>query len=94
MDIQPLNNHVLVRYVEAVTKTASGLFLPETAQESPREGVVVAMAADVGDDLNLGDRVIYKKFTGDEITWDGEKLLLIAYPDLLARVPSTDAIPD
>jgi chaperonin GroES len=94
MDLQPLNHHVLLRHVEPATQTKSGLFLPEAAQEKPREGVVVAMASDVGDDLNLGDRVIYKKFAGDEITYEGEKLLLIAYADLLARLPATDSIPD
>lgn len=94
MDLQPLNNHVLVRHVEAKKQTASGLYLPEAAQEKPREGLVVAMASDVGDDLNLGDRVIYKKFAGDEITYGGEKLMLIAYADLLARLPATDAIPE
>ncbi len=94
MDIQPLNAHVLIRSVEAVTQTASGLFLPENAQEKPTEGVVVAMASDVGEDLKLGDRVIYKKYAGDEISFDGEKLRLVAYADLLARLPQGDVIPE
>lgn len=93
MDLQPLNAHVLIRHVEAAKQTASGLFLPEAAQEKPTEGVIVAMASDVGADLNLGDRVIYKKYAGDAITYDGEKLRLVAYADLLARIPAADVIP-
>ncbi len=94
MNLQPLNNHVILRNVEAATKTSGGLFLPESAKERPTEGVVVAMAKEIGEDLNLGDRVIYKKFAGDEITFDGEKLRLISYDDLLAIVPAGDAIPE
>lgn len=93
MDLQPLNGHVIIRSLAAQTQTASGLFLPETATEKPSDGIVVAMASDVGKDLNLGDRVIYKKHAGDEITWQGEKLRLVAFADLLARVPQADAIP-
>ncbi|RME22199.1 MAG: co-chaperone GroES [Deltaproteobacteria bacterium] len=94
MDIQPLNAHVLIRNVEADTRTASGLYLPDNAQEKPTQGIVVAMASDVGEDLKLGDRVIYKKYAGEEITFDGEKLRLVPYADLLARLPQGDAIPD
>lgn len=94
MTLQPLNAHVLLRAVEATRQTASGLFLPDAAQEKPTEGVVVAMAADVGKDLNLGDRVIYKKYSGDEITYNGETLRLVAFADLLARIPAADAIPE
>lgn len=93
MEIQPLNGHVLIRSMEAQTKTASGLFLPDSAAEKPSEGVVIAMASDVGKDLNLGDRVIMKKHVGEEVTWQGEKLRLVAFADLLARVPPADAIP-
>lgn len=93
MDLQPLNHHVLLRLVEAATQTASGLFLPDAAQEKPREGIVVGLAPDVGSDLDLGDRVIFKKYTGDEIVHGGETLLLVPFADLLARVPTTDAIP-
>jgi chaperonin GroES len=93
MNLQPLNGHVLLRAVEAATKTASGIYLPETAVEKPTEGVVVAMASDVSKDLSLGDRVIYRKFSGEEITHDGQKLRLLPYADLLAKMPAADAIP-
>lgn len=93
MEIQPLNGHVLVRTVPPKTQTTSGLYLPEVAAEKPSDGIVVAMASDVGKDLNLGDRVIYRKHAGDEVVWDGEKLRLLPYADLLARVPQADAIP-
>jgi len=93
MDLQPLNGHVLIRHSEQATQTASGLFLPESAVEKPTQGVVVAMAPDVGKDLNLGDQVVYKKMAGDEITWEREKLRLVPFVDLLARIPAADAIP-
>lgn len=93
MNLQPLNGHVLLRGIEAATKTSSGLYLPESAVEKPTEGVVVAMASDVSKDLSLGDRVIYKKFSGEEVTYNGEKLRLLPFSDLLVKLPATDAIP-
>ncbi len=94
MDIQPLNDLVLLRLVEADEKTSGGIILPDTAREQPAEGIVVAIAADATDEVSIGDRVLYKKFSGDEITIDGVKHKLLSAEDLLAKYVETDEIPD
>lgn len=93
MNLQPLNGNVLLRLSEAPTRSARGLFLPDASTQRPSEGVVVALASDVGKDLDLGDRVLFRKNAGEELELDGEKLRLIAFSDLLARVPQADVIP-
>lgn len=92
--IKPLAGYVLVEPVAAEEKTASGIILPETAQERPAIGTVLA----VGDDLILdngkvvkspvkpGDKVFYKKWGGDEIKVSGEELKLVKFDDLMAKV--------
>lgn len=92
--IQPLSGYVLVEPLPAETKTASGIILPESAQERPAIGTVLA----VGDDLvwengkvvkspvKLGDKVFYKKWGGDEIKVAGEELKLVKFDDLMALV--------
>lgn len=94
MKIQPLGDYVLIRQVEAQAKSAGGLYLPESAKEAPDEGIVVAIAAEAGDDVAMNDRVIYKKFSGEEIEVDGEKLRLVSVGDLLAKYATADAIPE
>lgn len=84
--------YVLVEPQEADTKTASGIILPESAQEKPAQGTVIA----VGEDLVLeggkvmrcpvkkGDKVVYKKWGGDEIKLAGKELKLVKFNDLMA----------
>lgn len=90
--IKPLIGYVLVEPSEAETKTASGIYLPEGAQEKPAQGTVIAC----GDDMVLeggkvmkcpvkvGDKVIYKKWGGDEIKFEGKELKLVKFDDLMA----------
>lgn len=90
--IKPLMGYVLVEPEEASSKTSSGIYLPESAQEKPAQGVVIS----VGDDLVLeggkvlkapvksGDRVVYKKWGGDEIKIEGKELKLVKFDDLMA----------
>ena len=94
MALQPLGNYLLLKPVEAVTTSASGLYLPETAKDAPDEGVIVAIAADAGDEVQMGDKVIYKKFAGEEVTVDGEKYRLVQVDDLLAKYVSAGTIPE
>ncbi|MBN2798537.1 MAG: co-chaperone GroES [Deltaproteobacteria bacterium] len=94
MNIQPLGEYVLIRLVEATAKSAGGLFLPESAKETPDEGIVVAMAAEATDEVKIGDRVIYKKFSGNEIEVEGVKHRLMPAADLLAKYVEADAIPE
>lgn len=93
MNLQPLNGHVLLRYIEAEEKTSGGLFLPDTAREQPAEGIIEALPAGSSDEIAIGDRVIYKKHAGEEITLAGEKRRLIPEGDLLAKLVVADAIP-
>lgn len=92
--VRPLSGYVLVKPEAAETKTASGLYLPETAQEKPAMGTVLA----IGDDLILesgktikspvkvGDMVYFKKWGGDEIKVGGQELKLVKFDDLMALV--------
>lgn len=91
--IKPLAGYVLIEPAPKETKTASGIVLPESAEEKPQEGKVLA----VGDDLveegktikapvKVGDKVIYKKWGGNEIKDSGKELLLIKFDDLMAII--------
>ena len=83
--VRPLNDRVLIKRVEAEQKTASGLFIPEAAKEKPMEGEVVAVGTGRRSDdgnahemtLKVGDRILFGKYTGDEVKLDGEELLIL-----------------
>jgi chaperonin GroES len=86
-EIQPLGSRVIVRVLEEPTVTSSGIVLPDTAKEKPQRGEVVA----IGDDDELikvapGDVVLYPKYTGSEVTVDGDEHLILEAADLLAVV--------
>jgi chaperonin GroES len=81
-----LAGKVLVRPSEAEEKTASGIIIPETAKEKPQHGTVVMVGADKKDEpmeVKVGDKVLYGKFAGQEITMDEEDYLLISQSDVL-----------
>lgn len=92
MNLKPLMGYVLVAPSEAESKTASGIILPETAQEKPAQGKIVAC----GDDqvlengktivcpVQVGDTVVYKKWGGDEIKVEGKEYKLVKFEDLMA----------
>nr|ASN63436.1 co-chaperonin GroES [uncultured virus] len=87
--IKPLADRVLIKPREAMTKTASGLFIPDIAQEKPQEGVVVA----VGDGMegvpmrvSEGDLVMYGKYSGTELKFDGNDYLIMREADLFAII--------
>ncbi len=90
--VKPLAGYVLVQPEEAQSQTASGIYLPETAQEKPAQGTVLAIGADLIVDngktmkapVKIGDKVIYKKWGGDEIKVDGKDLKLVKFDDLMA----------
>lgn len=92
MNLQPLEDRIVVRPAEAEEKTASGLVIPDTAKEKPQQGEVLAVGpgrrADNGElipmDVKVGDKVVYSKYGGTEITIDGEDLLILAARDVLA----------
>jgi chaperonin GroES len=83
--IQPLGSRVLVRVEAEENVTKSGLFVPDTAKEKPQRGIVAA----IGDDkdvikVEVGDRVLFPKYTGAEIRIEGDDYLIIESADLLA----------
>ena len=94
VSIQPLEDRILVKSLEAETTTASGLVIPDTAKEKPQEGEVLAVGpgrmTDKGVrgamDIKVGDRVIYSKYGGTEIKHGGAELLILSARDVLAIV--------
>ena len=92
VNIKPLMGYVLVEPSEAESKTASGIILPESAQEKPAQGQVIAcgdeMVMENGKSVKcpvkVGDKVVYKKWGGDEIKVEGKELKLVKFDDLMA----------
>ena len=94
MGFQPLHDRVLLRRVGEEEKSAGGIIIPDTAQEKPSEGIVVAVGsgirADDGSirklDVKAGDRVLFGKFGGTDVKVDGEDLLILRETDILGVV--------
>jgi chaperonin GroES len=91
--LQPLADRVIVKPLEALEKTKGGILLPETAKEKPQEGKIVAVGkgkvTDNGQlqapEVKVGDRILYGKYSGNEITTsEGEELLIMREDDILA----------
>lgn len=83
--INPLDDRVVAKQLEAKTKTASGLYLPDSAQEKPKVAKVLAVGKNVKD-LKEGDQIIYKEYSATEVKVDGEEYLVIKEEDILATV--------
>ena len=89
---RPLYDRVLVKRVSAEQKTAGGLIIPDTAKEKPQEAEVVAVGAGRAVEgggvrpmsVNVGDKILFGKYTGDEIKLDGEEMLILREEDILA----------
>lgn len=90
--IQPLQGNVLIEPAAADEKTAGGLIIPDSAKEKPSEGTVVSLAADATDQIAVGDRVIYKKYGGTEITHEGNDYMIVQDSDVLAKYVEADEI--
>jgi chaperonin GroES len=94
MNLRPLQDRIIVKRVEEETKTAGGLFIPETAKEKPQRGKIVAVGngkkTEDGKvlplDVKVGDTVLFGKYAGTEIKVDGEDLLMMREDDILAVV--------
>ncbi len=85
--IRPLADRVVIEPKEAETKTASGLYIPDTAKEKPQQGVVLACGPGKTDEpmeVKTGDVVLYGKYAGTEVTVDEKKLLIVRQSDILA----------
>lgn len=94
VSVRPLTGYVLVEPSAAETKTASGLYLPDSAQEKPAQGTVVAVGdvivlesgKVIGAPVKIGDKVIYKKWGGDEIKLNGIEYKIVKFDDLMAVI--------
>ncbi len=94
MNFKPLYDNILLKRVEAVQKTKSGLYIPDSAKEKPLEGEILAVGTgkltDRGEVLKLtvkvGDKVLFGKYAGTEIKIDGEEYLLMKESDLLGII--------
>ncbi len=94
MEFRPLHDRVLVKRVEQEEKTAGGIIIPDTAQEKPMEGEIMAVGSgtlrDDGTvtplDVKVGDRVLFGKWSGTEVKIDGEERLIMKESDLLGVI--------
>ena len=94
MAFRPLHDRVLVRRIEADQKTAGGIIIPDSAQEKPSEGEIVAVGsgakAEDGTvtplDVSAGDRVLFGKWSGTEVKIDGEDLLIMKESDIMGII--------
>ena len=93
--IKPLEDKIVVKANEAETTTASGIVIPDTAKEKPQEGTVIAVGPGRWDedgekriplDVSVGETVLYSKYGGTEVRYDGEDYLILSGRDLLAIV--------
>jgi chaperonin GroES len=87
-NIEPLGARVLILPLEGETQTPGGILLPETAKEKPQQGIIEAVGSDeeMNTDLKVGDRVLFPKYTGTEIKFEGQTYLLMNEEDVLARI--------
>lgn len=93
-EFQPVNQNVLLELSEgkAEQRTSSGIIIPDSAQEKEKIAKVIALGNLENSEFSVGDMVLYKDFSGHEITFEGKKYLFIPYTDVLARVVETEAI--
>jgi chaperonin GroES len=99
VDLKPLFDNVVVEHVEQQDKSSGGVFLPDTAKEKPQEGVIRAVGpgriTDKGNvvemHVKVGDRVLYRKYSGSEVKIDGTEYLIIPEKDILAIVDKVPA---
>ena len=92
--IKPLGDRVVIRVLEQEEKTASGIFLPDTAKEKPSQGEVIAVGTGKLQDngtrtpleVSVGDKIIFSKYAGTEVKYDGVDYLIVSERDILATI--------
>jgi chaperonin GroES len=96
MNVRPLNDRVLVKRLEEETKTAGGIYIPDSAKEKPTRGKVIAAGNGKSNeegvrkalDVKAGDQILFGKYAGTEIKIDGEDLIIMREDDILAVIES------
>jgi chaperonin GroES len=93
-ELQAINQNVLIDLSEQSKeqRTASGIIIPDTAKEKSNMGKIVNMSAIENAEVKVGDLVIYKSYSGNEIEFEGKKYLVLPYADILAKVVETEEI--
>lgn len=86
MTIKPLGDRVLIKVEAAETQTASGLYIPDTAQEKTQTGVVVSVGEDEMITVKADDKVMYDKYAGTSVKMDSEEYLVVRMQDIIAVV--------
>ena len=89
LKIKPLADRVLIEPAKAETTTVSGIIIPDTAQEKPQKGIVVAVGNGTKDhkmSVKIGDQVLYGKYSGTELKFEGTDFLMMRESDLLAII--------
>jgi chaperonin GroES len=93
VNITPLHDRVLVRRLEEKETAKGGIIIPDTAKEKPHEGEVIAVGAGKMEkghriplDVKVGDRILFGKYTGNDITIDGQEYLILREDEILAKV--------
>ena len=89
LDIKPLADRVLVEPIEAETKTASGIIIPDNAKEKPQKGKIMAVGKGTKDNpmtVKVGDLVLYGKYSGTELKLEGKDYLIMSEKDILAII--------
>jgi chaperonin GroES len=89
INLKPLADRVVIEPMAAETKTASGIYIPDTAQEKPQKGKIVAVGRGTKDEemkVKVGDIVLYGKYAGTEININNEKFLIMRQSDILAII--------
>jgi chaperonin GroES len=94
-ELQPVNQNVILEVDDAKgeQKTASGIIIPDTVEkERPKTGKVIALSNIENPEVAVGDVVLFKDYTGTEVTLDNDKYLVMPYADILAKIVETEAI--
>ncbi|TWG89583.1 chaperonin GroES [Mesorhizobium sp. J18] len=100
MKFRPLHDRILVRRIEAEEKTAGGIIIPDTAKEKPQEGEVIAVGPGARNengqlqplDIQVGDRILFGKWSGTEIKLNGEDLLIMKESDIMGVIEAEETV--
>lgn len=93
-ELQPINQHILLDVSDDKTeqKTAGGIIIPDTAKEKNNFAKVMGISNIESPEISIGDTVLYKAYSGNEVEFEGKKYLLIQYDDILAKIVETESI--
>jgi chaperonin GroES len=86
MNIKPIGERVVVKPSETEEKTVSGIYIPDSAKEKQNSGEIVAVGKIEDEEIKVGDKVLYSKYAGTEVEFDGDKYIILEKNDILAVI--------